>query len=103
MSDVGKISAGLTERARVASRVLAVATGEKKVAALLAIADRLEAEADVIIEANRKDLDRLPADTAAAFRDRLTLDADRIGKMAAGVRTIFVQITNTFPKTSLKI
>lgn len=40
---------------------------------------------DRILKANQQDLKALPADTAAAFRDRLTLDIKRLGQMAASL------------------
>jgi glutamate-5-semialdehyde dehydrogenase len=66
----------------------ALPTGVKD-AALLAIADALEARVPEILEANARDMDAgREAGLDAALLDRLALDAGRIGSVAAGVRTI---------------
>lgn len=77
----------LASRAKLAERALAISSGEKRTEALLAIADSLEAGKDVIMAANKTDLDRLDGVTAA-FRDRLLLDEKRIKSMAEGVRIV---------------
>jgi glutamate-5-semialdehyde dehydrogenase len=75
--------------AREASRALAALPTGVKDAALLAIADALEARVPEILEANARDMDTgREAGLDAALLDRLALDAGRIGSMAAGVRTI---------------
>ncbi|WP_413574763.1 glutamate-5-semialdehyde dehydrogenase [Bdellovibrio sp. HCB290] len=56
--------------------------------ALLKIAERLASSAKEIIEENKKDLAALPADTAAAFRDRLTLNAERIDGMIESLKQV---------------
>src|SRR4051812_47079721 len=75
--------------AREASRALAALPTGVKDAALLAIADALEARAPEILEANARDMQAgREAGLDAALLDRLALDAGRIGSMAAGVRQI---------------
>jgi glutamate-5-semialdehyde dehydrogenase len=75
--------------AREASRALAALPTGVKDAALLAIADALEARVPEILEANARDMDAgREAGLDAALLDRLALDAGRIGSVAAGVRTI---------------
>ena len=79
----------LAEAARRAARVLATMDPERKAAALLSMADALEAGADAVLEANREDLDRAAADGApAAVIDRLTLDGERVTEVAGGIREV---------------
>jgi glutamate-5-semialdehyde dehydrogenase len=66
---------------------MAQATTAAKNAALAAIADRLLAEQDALLEANRADLAAGQA-LDAALRDRLTLNESRIRAMADGVREV---------------
>jgi glutamate-5-semialdehyde dehydrogenase len=76
-------------RARVASRVLALATRAEKDAALTAIADALTTHETVILAANAADVERAEAEgTGAGIVDRLTLDSSRIGAMADGLRAL---------------
>ena len=76
-------------RARAAARQLAVAGRGQKDAALEAIALRIERSVDAICEANEADVsDARAADTSAALIDRLTLDAPRVGALAAAVRSV---------------
>jgi glutamate-5-semialdehyde dehydrogenase len=77
--------------AREASRALAALPTGVKDAALLAIADALEARVPEILEANARDMVAgRGAGLDAALLDRLALDAGRVGSMAAGVRQIAV-------------
>ncbi len=76
------------QRARAAARWLAQATTEQKNAALLAMADALEAQADDILEANRLDLEDGRANgLSAALLDRLDLQR-RLAGVAADVRQV---------------
>ena len=76
-------------RSRQAARALATATRGAKDAALLAIADALEANAGRIVEANAEDLARGVAEgMSVSLQDRLRLDDDRIAAIAAAVRKI---------------
>ncbi len=71
-------------RARGAARRLAAVDTAAKNEALRLVADGLRAGASSLLAANRRDLSAAAA-ASAAFRDRLTLDAERIEAMAAGV------------------
>jgi len=75
--------------AKRASRALAQLDTASKDAALLAIADALEARVPEILEANALDLEAgREAGLSSALMDRLKLDAGRVAAMAAGVRAI---------------
>ncbi len=77
------------QRARAAARVIARAETKMKNAALLAIADRIEAEQSRLMEENRKDLEAGKENGLdAALLDRLELTPDRIAGMAEGLRQI---------------
>ena len=81
--------ADAANRARVASRVLALATRGEKDAALTAIADALTTHEAVILAANAEDVERAEADgTDAGIVDRLRLDSPRVADMADGLRTL---------------
>jgi len=73
-------------RAREASARLAQLSTAQKNAILMVMAGALETNSESIIEANRTDLES--SGLAGAMRDRLLLDADRIRRMAAGVRDV---------------
>ncbi len=82
MRDVG-------QRARIAARVLAVASTAAKDAALAAVAAEIERGRDALMAANKKDLDAgKNAGLDAAVLDRLELNAARIRAMAEGLRQI---------------
>jgi glutamate-5-semialdehyde dehydrogenase len=75
--------------ARAAATELARASTDKKNAALEAMADKLQANAAKIIEANKQDLAAAgKKGRDAAFLDRLALDEKRISAMAQGLRDI---------------
>jgi glutamate-5-semialdehyde dehydrogenase len=76
-------------RARAAARALALCSEDRKNAALLAMADAIEAAGAEIVAANGRDLQAAPGyGLNAAAVDRLRLDAPRIHAMAAGVREV---------------
>jgi glutamate-5-semialdehyde dehydrogenase len=77
----------LCSEARFAARRLAQAPTEAKNAALRAAAESLRSSADRVLEANACDL-AAAGSLSAAFRDRLTLDRERIDAMARGVDEI---------------
>lgn len=78
-------------KARGAARALALCTAEQKNAALMAMADAIEAAEEAIISANTRDLEAAPGfGLNAAAVDRLRLDAPRIRAMAKGVREVVV-------------
>jgi len=75
--------------ARDAASTLTTATRAEKDAALLLIADALEANTQVIVDANAIDTDRARANgTSEALVDRLTLTAPRIAAIADAVRDV---------------
>ena len=72
-----------------AARVLANATTEAKNRALLAIADRLEADADTLLKENEADLVAArESGLSVAMQDRLLLTRERIAGIADGVRKV---------------
>jgi glutamate-5-semialdehyde dehydrogenase len=82
MSDVGK-------RARAAAREIGRAETGPKNAALLAIADRIDADAEFLKQQNRQDLENGRASGLdAALLDRLELTDERIAAMSEGLRQI---------------
>jgi glutamate-5-semialdehyde dehydrogenase len=81
--------ARVVEDVRAASRVLARMPGHARDAALREMADALERRRDEILGENRLDVTAAKrAHTAPALIDRLLLDEDRIGDMAAGIRAV---------------
>ncbi len=76
-------------RARVAARAMARAETAAKDAALLAMAAELERNLDMLLAANKKDLDAgKSAGLDAAMLDRLMLNEARVEGMAEGLRQI---------------
>jgi glutamate-5-semialdehyde dehydrogenase len=89
LNDVETAVLEAAERARAASRELAVATRADKDAALLAMADALETDVEAVLEANRGDVEAARAEgTSEALVDRLRLDAQRVSGMARGLRDV---------------
>ena len=79
----------LGKRARAAARALALCSKDEKNAALMAMADAIEAAEDDILAANAKDLEAAPGyGLNAAAVDRLRLDSARLSAMAKGVREV---------------
>jgi len=75
--------------AKRAARQLATIDTATKNAALLAMADALEARTPEILEANARDLEAgREAGLSSALMDRLAVDEARVAGMAAGVREI---------------
>lgn len=77
------------EAARIAARQLAKVSGRVRNQALLDIADRVVAEQDAILDANRIDLDAgrqkgLPE----YYLDRMTLNTERLEAIASDVRSV---------------
>jgi glutamate-5-semialdehyde dehydrogenase len=73
-------------RAREAATKLALLSTNEKNALLLAFADAIEIQAQMILAANREDLEI--SGLEGAMRDRLLLTTDRIKEMAQGVREV---------------
>src|ERR687890_332469 len=79
----------LCRAAKAAARDLAALDSATKDAALLAVADALEARTDEILEANARDLEAgRESGLSEALMDRLALDAGRVAAIATGVREI---------------
>jgi glutamate-5-semialdehyde dehydrogenase len=79
----------LGERAKRASRAMALAGTDAKDAALLAGADLLLQKSDEIITANEHDVERATAGgVSSAVVDRLRLSEARLGSMADGLRQV---------------
>lgn len=75
-------------QARAAARILATATTKDKNAALLAIAQDLEINRNVLLQENRKDLDAAAKGLDAPMLDRLALNSARIDAMIEGLRQV---------------
>lgn len=73
---------------RAAARVQRKLSSTEKNKALLKIAEGLTHASNEIIAANKKDLAALSPDTAAAFRDRLTLTPERIDGMIESLKQV---------------
>ncbi|WP_413290429.1 glutamate-5-semialdehyde dehydrogenase [Bdellovibrio sp. HCB337] len=74
----------LRESARAQRKIPAV----QKNAALLKLAEDLGKNSQTVLDANQKDLAALSADTAPAFRDRLTLNPQRLEGMMESLRQV---------------
>jgi len=75
--------------ARSAARALALAPAAQKNAALVGMAKAIRHARSAILDANAEDVaEAKAAGATAAFLDRLTLNADRVEAMAAGVEVI---------------
>ncbi|MBD9539905.1 glutamate-5-semialdehyde dehydrogenase [Ensifer sp. ENS04] len=87
--DVETVMLEIGRNAKAASRPLAIASAERKHAALIAMADAIVARTDEILAANAIDLENArESGVAASFIDRLTLSEGRIRDMANGIRAI---------------
>lgn len=73
---------------RAAARTQRKLGPAEKNKALAKIAENLAKHAKDVIAANQKDLQALAADTAAAFRDRLTLTPERIEGMIESLKQV---------------
>ena len=79
----------VAQAARAASRTLAKAPETRRTAALIAIADAIDRSQSEILAANAADL--AASNVAGPMRDRLMLDAARVGKLSAAVREVAAQ------------
>jgi glutamate-5-semialdehyde dehydrogenase len=88
-SNVAQYMLSVGQRARDAAHTMAQASTVAKDAALLAIADSIEAQEKALLEANQLDLDAGRKNGLdSALLDRLELNHDRILGMAKGLRQI---------------
>ncbi len=77
------------KKARAAGRILATLSAEKKNAALLRIAERLEACADYVMRQNALDVSQGRENgLSESFLDRLTLNEKRMAALANDVRNV---------------
>ena len=87
--DIKKYMNELGQQARAASRELNRANTGKKNAALLAIAEAIEARSDELLAENKKDMEAgEKSGLDEALLDRLALNQDRVAGMAEGIRQI---------------
>ena len=78
----------ILKTAKAAAPALAVLSPEKKNAALLSMADALEADTAAILAANAEDVREASGSMSAVMIDRLTLTEKRISGMAQGIREV---------------
>ena len=78
----------LLDRASAAKATLVTLTEQKKNAALLSMADALEADTEAILAANAVDMARAKETLSTVMLDRLLLTAERVRAMADGVRAV---------------
>jgi glutamate-5-semialdehyde dehydrogenase len=87
--DVAALMQDMGRRARAAARALAPAEPAKKTAALHAAARAIREQASAILQANEEDIAGARAGgAAAAFLDRLSLDAARVAAIADSVEIV---------------
>jgi glutamate-5-semialdehyde dehydrogenase len=87
--DIRALMLEIGARARAASHALAIASAERKHAALISMAAEIIARKNEILGANAIDLDNArAAGVTPSFIDRLTLTESRITAMANGIRSI---------------
>lgn len=87
--DIKDYVTDIAKHAKAASRTLATLSTDVKNTALLKMADRLEEQAGVIIEANKKDMvDGEAKGLSKAMLDRLMLDEKRVKGMADTLREV---------------
>ena len=87
--DAKALISQLADSARLAARTLSIATGAERKAALLVIADAIEAHCEQIISANVLDMERgRAADLNPSLLDRLLLTPARVKGIADGARQV---------------
>jgi glutamate-5-semialdehyde dehydrogenase len=87
--DAKVLISNLADSARIAGRTLSVATGAQRKAALLAIADAIEARGAEILAANEKDMEAgRSAGLNSSLLDRLLLTPERVKGIAGGARQV---------------
>jgi glutamate-5-semialdehyde dehydrogenase len=86
---VEQVMAQIGVQATQAKPALAIATAERKHAALICMADAIEHDANDILNANAIDMENAEASgMSKAMLDRLKLDESRVQSMADGIRAI---------------
>ncbi|MFN3227043.1 MAG: glutamate-5-semialdehyde dehydrogenase [Hyphomicrobiales bacterium] len=87
--DVAELMQDMGNRARAASRVIALASTDTKNAALAAIAAGIRARVDDVLAANARDLAGMrQRDVTVAYQERATLNPDRVEAIAQAVEAI---------------
>lgn len=87
--DIATLMARIGLDARAAARPLAIASTERKNAALVAMADAIVANEGKILEANAIDIaNGVESKLSPAMMDRLKLDPSRIAAIVTGIREI---------------
>lgn len=87
--DIARLMAQIGRDARAAARPLAIASTDRKNAALRAMADAIVASEQVILDANAIDLaNGVESKLSPAMMDRLKLDQARIAAIVSGIREI---------------
>lgn len=87
--DVTAAVHSIAERSRIASRRMARANRAWKDRALVEIAEQLVAKRDIVLHANRLDVEKgRDNGTSKAMLDRLKLDPARIDSLAAALRSL---------------
>ena len=87
--DLHKTMTDMGVRARIAAGILATTDGERKTAALVAMAQAIIDSREEILTANAIDMrNGREKGLSASFMDRLELSADRIQSMANGLKDI---------------
>ncbi len=91
-ADVKAVVADLGQRAKRAAQGLAMASGQQRNLALTKAADALRDHMDDLLRANAQDVEAIKdSGKDAAFVDRLTLNAERVGGMADALDAIAAQ------------
>ena len=83
-----KTTLEILKNAKAAESELAILSTETKNAALLKMADGLEARADEVLAANAADIENAKGKIPDVMIDRLRLDKKRISAMAQGIREV---------------
>ena len=81
--------------AKAAKIQISTLTTDQKNAALLAMADALEANVDAILAANALDMEKAKGTVSTVMLDRLLLTPARIKGMADGIREVVKPVSYT--------
>ena len=79
----------LAKKAKDASKKLATVSSELKNKALLAIAESLDTNRELIFEANKKDLELADGEISSSLYNRLKLDENKMRDMIQGIIDIY--------------
>lgn len=97
-----KLISQLADSARAAGKTLSVSTGEQRKAALIVIADAIEARSAEILGANEQDMEAgRAAGLNSSLLDRLLLTPERVKAIAGGARQVS-QLPDPLGKTLRK-